>query len=297
MHPFRGMLLILTSAVGFGSMALFAHLAYADGVDTPTLLALRFLIATGILAVWVKAKGLRLPRGRTLVGYLIMGLVLYSGMAWTYFSALRHASSGLVALLLYVYPVIVASLSALLRIDRFGRVEWSALVVCSIGLAMLLGNALTGQPLGIALALAAALFYASYIVFGSRLGHDADPVAAALVVIACGAVFNTVIALIHGPALPASATGWLGIGGVAVFGTVVAVGTFFAGLRHTGPTLASVLSTLEPVVTVLLGVQFLDESFNWNTLAGAVLVLGATMGLAIMKGRQQVQSAVAVGSA
>ena len=65
--------------------------------------------------------------------------------------------------------------------------------------------------------------------------------------------------------------GWLA--GIAVVSTVGAVGLFFAGLQRVGPTAASILSTLAPVVTVGLAFAVFGESLGAAQLAGAALVL------------------------
>ena len=107
-----GVLWIVLSAAGFGAMAIFAKLAYQDGVSLSTMLFLRFSFAGLLLAAWGMAHGMRWPRGRDLLWLLAMGGVGYVGQAYCYFSALQHASAGLVALLLYLYPAIVTLLSA-----------------------------------------------------------------------------------------------------------------------------------------------------------------------------------------
>ena len=60
---------------------------------------------------------------------------------------------------------------------------------------------------------------------------------------------------------------------IVVVSTVGAVGLFFAGLQRVGPTAASILSTLEPVVTVGLAFAVFGESLGGAQLAGASLVL------------------------
>jgi drug/metabolite transporter (DMT)-like permease len=52
---------------------------------------------------------------------------------------------------------------------------------------------------------------------------------------------------------------------------------FFAGLTRVGPSAASILSTLEPVVTVVLAFAVFGESFNGAQLVGAALVLSAVI--------------------
>src|SRR3990167_8378370 len=103
-------LLVLLSALGFGSIALFAKIAYAAGVSPSLLLALLFLLAVAMLAPIVWIKRIPLPRGRVLAGFMLMG-ALYTAQSQSYFTALMHASSGLVSLLLYIYPVLVTLLA------------------------------------------------------------------------------------------------------------------------------------------------------------------------------------------
>ena len=74
-----------------------------------------------------------------------------------------------------------------------------------------------------------------------------------------------------------SATGFAWLGGLAVVSTVGAIALFFAGLRRVGPTAASILSTLEPVVTVLLAFAVFGESLGPAQLAGGALVLSGVL--------------------
>ena len=74
-----------------------------------------------------------------------------------------------------------------------------------------------------------------------------------------------------------SATGFAWLAGLALVSTVGAVALFFAGLRRVGPTAASILSTLEPVVTVALAFAVFGESLGPAQLAGGALVLLAVL--------------------
>ena len=74
-----------------------------------------------------------------------------------------------------------------------------------------------------------------------------------------------------------SATGFLWLAGLALVSTVGAIALFFAGLRRVGPAAASILSTLEPVVTVALAFAIFGESLGPAQLAGGALVLLAVL--------------------
>ncbi|MGE5599167.1 MAG: EamA family transporter, partial [Bacteroidota bacterium] len=114
MRRLIGLLLVGLSAGAFGTLAIFARYAYADGMDTFTMLFLRFSLAALLMLAVLAARRERFPRGATLMRLVGMGAIGYVGQAFCHFTALRHASAGLVALLLYLYPVFVAVLAALI---------------------------------------------------------------------------------------------------------------------------------------------------------------------------------------
>lgn len=278
----RAVALVLLSAVGFGSMALFANAAYVSGVTPSTLLALRFVLAALMLAPLVWIKGLRLPRGRALAGYIVMG-GMYTAQSQSYFNALLHASSGLVGLLLYVYPVLVTALALMLGWEKLDRRMLVLMLMAVGGMAITLGGQLQGQPVGIALALLAAAIYALYILLGnqlSRSGPEVHPLAACVVIMATAAVSNSGLALWNGVALPGTGEGWLAVAAIALFSTAVAIACFLSGVKEVGAAQASILSTLEPVVTLGLGVAMLHESVSASQLLGGALVLTAVVLLA-----------------
>ncbi|WP_334186456.1 DMT family transporter [Noviherbaspirillum sp.] len=271
--------LVLLSALGFGTMALFAKVAYAGGVTPTVLLALRFTLAVALLAPVVWAKRMALPRGRVLAGFALMGL-LYTAQSQSYFTALLHASSGLVGLLLYVYPVLVTLLALALGWEKPERRTFMLLAIAVAGIAITLGGNLQGSPLGIALGLLAAAVYAVYILIGGRVTRDIQPLAGTLVVMATAAVANGALAVAGGQSLPTGASTWLAIGAISLFSTVIAVGALLAGIRHIGPAQASIISTLEPVITLCLGALLLGETIGTGQVVGGVMVLGAVVMLA-----------------
>jgi drug/metabolite transporter (DMT)-like permease len=221
-----------------------------------------------------------LPRGKTLAMLVVLGALGYGGQAFTFFTALTLAPAGLVALLLYLYPALVAILSAAVLHERLSAAKLGALAVALVGTVLTIGPASSASPVGVALGIAAASIYAVYIVAGSRLTARVPPQTMASVVIAsAGAVF-VVAALAQGPTWPRTPAGWLAVLGIAIISTVAAIVLFFAGLERVGPTRASALSTVEPVCTVLLAAVLLGETVAPLQLVGGALILTAVVLLA-----------------
>jgi drug/metabolite transporter (DMT)-like permease len=113
---------------------------------------------------------------------------------------------------------------------------------------------------GIGFALAAATFYSIYIIAGAWLGRRAPPLGMSTVVIASAAAVFAAAALVRGPQWPTTADGWLAVVAIALVSTVAAITLYFAGLQRIGPTRASTLSMVEPLVTVTLAAVVLGET-------------------------------------
>ena len=271
--------LILLSALCLGCLSLFAELASAAGANPSPLLALRVVLSVLILAPLIRLRRICLPRGQALAGCVLMG-VLYTAQAQSYFTALLYASSGLVGLLLYIYPVLVTLLAILLGWEKPERSTLLLLTMAVSGIAITLSGNLQGQPLGIALGLLAAVVYAVYILLGGRLTRATDPLAATFVILAVAALGNSAFAVAGGVGLPHDATVWLAIAAIALFSTVIASAAFLIGIKHLGAAQTSIISTLEPAITLCLGVAVLGETISANQLIGGALVLTTVILLA-----------------
>ena len=91
-----------------------------------------------------------------------------------------------------------------------------------------------------------------------------------------GMVYGILTAL-QGPHWPVTKAGWMAVGGMALIATVIPVATFLAGLKRIGPADASMVSILEPIVTVLLAALLFGETLKPITLLGGGLILAAVL--------------------
>ncbi|MGN7472256.1 DMT family transporter [Brevibacillus sp. SAFN-007a] len=277
MNPlYVGVLYVLASAAGFGVMSIFAVYAYEAGASVSTLLFLRFLFAAALffgLLVWRK-ESLRLNRRQALALFGLGG-ILYTLQSLSYFSAVQYISPSLAALFLYTFPVIVAVLSYLVDKEPLTKTTLFAMLLSLVGLGLVLGLSFGGiQPLGVLLAFAAALSYSVYIIVGNRVVKGLSPyVTSGYISLFAAASIFWVAQTEGGVDLAFAPAGWWALAGIVVFSTVVAIGFFFRGLLLIGSTKASVLSTLEPVVTIVLSALLFGEAFSLLQLLGGCAVL------------------------
>jgi drug/metabolite transporter (DMT)-like permease len=275
----------LGSGAAFGAMAVFGKLAYGEGATVGTLLAVRFALAAALfwalLLVGGAAREVRALRRRDACAGLALGACGYAAQAGCYFAALERIDASHLSLLLYTFPAIVAVAAIGLGRERVDGRRMSALALASVGLVLVVAAAGAGalDPLGAALGLAAAVLYSTYILVSEGVAARVRPsLLAALVCTGAAASLLAGSALL-GQLRPGELTvaGWGWLACLAGVSTVASISLFFAGLRRAGPTTASILATVEPLVTVLLAFLVFGERLGAVQLAGGALVLAAVL--------------------
>ncbi len=285
MKRLAGVGLVVVSAAAFGTLAILGRYAFAAGMDSATILFLRFSLAAVVMVGLLLVRRERLPAGQVLFWLIGMGAIGYVGQAFAYLSALHYASPGLVALLLYLYPVFVTLLAAVWLHEPITRTRWLALGLALVGTALTVGPA-GGQLLGILLATSAAAIYSVYILVGARVMKVVSAVQSSTVIFAAAGVVTGLMMGLQGPTWPTTPNGWAIIGAIVLVATVLPVVTFLAGLERIGPSNAAMLSTIEPVVTVGLAAVLLGEQPSVSMLMGGALILGAVLLLTRSEFRQ-----------
>lgn len=316
-----GLVLIVVSACSFGSGPFFAKPVYAAGLDWLTLMAWRFTVGAALSWGWLLLSRPTRSRLGTLsrrrVGVLLGLGVLYVGNSATYFAGLETVPASLAALLVYIYPVLVAVLSIRWARRLEGRRAWFGLGLATAGVALALGGVdpTSAAPVeGILLILASPVIYAIWIILSARLGgergereHAADPVggsaettdagpAVAVMLTATAAVYLVAALAVGAPLAPDRIPGgaWIGLLGIGVVTTAIAVQTFYAGVRRLGAAQAALVSTVEPIYTISLATLFFGERLTIVQLAGGALVIVAV--LLVQLQREPERSAVPAGA-
>ena len=192
----------------------------------------------------------------------------------------RFISSSLTAILIATMPLLVALLSV-----RFAPAHKPTglgvvgLIVGLAGVIALLGVDVAGRPdelLGAALVLVATLCYAAAPIIVSRRLADLDPlgpVAASLVLATIALLPAALVRWPHATPGPAA------LGALAVLGivcTVLGLVVFFQLIAEAGPSRASIVTYVNPVVAVIAGVLVLHEHVGTMSLVGLLLILGGS---------------------
>jgi drug/metabolite transporter (DMT)-like permease len=220
---------------------------------------------------------LRLNRNQLAV-LLALGGLVYTAQSLTYFVALRSLPASLVVLIAYIYPSLVVVAGWIFLRRSVSRWHWVALAASFAGVALLVGGTRFELSWALVLAIASPAIYTGYILIGERVMSSVPAVAASAVIMSGAALaFCLLASLNHELGLPRNANGWAVTVGIALFPTMLAISLFMAGLPRVGAARAALLSTVEPVITVLLAVVILGDRLSAVQVIGGALVILAVI--------------------
>ena len=277
-----GTVYILVSGAAFGLLPLFARVAYDHGTEPLGLLAVRFPIAAVCLVAirLVRERGVPWPRGRVLATLFGLGAIGYAGQSSFYFFGIDRIDVSLATVIFYSYPVMVTLAAWTVFGTRPSRAAATCLAVVVMGTALTAGQVGAGSATGVAAMLAGAAWYTVYILVSSRTVHIAGALTSLTVVMIGASVAHLAALPLHRSEIPTDAAAWWAAVGAAIVSTIVGMGFFFAGIARLAPSTAAILSTTEPVVSVLVGVLVFSESVTAPRALGTVAVLAGVAAMA-----------------
>jgi drug/metabolite transporter (DMT)-like permease len=258
-------------------------------LELPPLLtaAMRFAAAGALMLAIALRRGARLPPLRDWLRLAPAGVLLFVGGNGFVSIASQSLTSGGVAVVCAMMPLWVGVLGYAVG-ERPTPREWLSLGVGFVGVLVLMGSpSLSGEPVHIALVILSPILWAagSLIVRRTRdVGGVHGQLVGPAVQMLTGGAALAVVALVRGERMPldASATSWLALGYLWVFGSLVAFTAYAWLLRNARPVIATSYSYVNPILAVLMGAALYGEPLSWTTAIANILIVGAVM-LALTK--------------
>ena len=273
--------LFVTLGLIWGSSFLWIKIAVAE-IGPFALVSWRLLFGLAGLALVVLVRRPEFPRDRRLLGALaLLGItntalpfVLISWGEVTIDSAVASILNGTVPL----FAMIIAHFS--LHDDRMTVPRVVGLVTGFVGVVVLMARDIGPQGIlhgvvGQVAVLVAALLYAGSSVFARRTLRGVSPTVQAFLPLISAEAFVWGGALLtESPRLvPQQGSTWLALAWLGILGSCVAYLLYFNLLQSVGPTRATVVTYVFPVVGVILGVLFLKETVDAHLVGGALLIV------------------------
>ncbi|AHA64161.1 carboxylate/Amino Acid/Amine Transporter family protein [Shigella dysenteriae 1617] len=237
------------------------------GVESwpPLMMAgVRFLAAGILLLAFLLLRGHKLPPLRLLLNAALIGLLLLAvGNGMVTVAEHQNVPSGIAAVVVATVPLFTLCFSRLFGI-KTRKLEWVGIAIGLAGIIMLnSGGNLSGNPWGAILILIGSISWAFGSVYGSRITLPVGMMAGAIEMLVAVVVLM-IASMIAGEKLTAlpSLSGFLAVGYLALFGSIIAINAYMYLIRNVSPALATSYAYVNPVVAVLLGTGLGGETLS-----------------------------------
>lgn len=286
----KGYILGSIAAATYGTNPLFALPLYADGMNSDSVLLWRYVIAAPIMAVMLVARGRNFHIRRPLILPLIFMGLMMALSSLMLFESYLYMDAGIASTLLFVYPLMVAIIMALVYKERLSLMTMLCIVMALGGIALLFkgGGSGTLSITGTIFVMLSSLSYSIYIVGVNRPGLKEIPTLTMIfyVLIIGSLMFITKIAATPGATVmvPGKWYLWGCVIALAIMPTVISFLCTTAAIQYIGPTPTAILGALEPVTAVLIGISVFGETMTARDWCGLVMIVVA-VSLVVAGGR------------
>ena len=276
----RAWLLFVLNSVIWGVPYLFIKVAVNDGVPPAFVAWSRVALAAVLLLPLAWSRGVLRGLGSRAVAIAAYTACEVAAPFVLIATGEQYISSSLTAILIASMPLMIAVLSLRLSPDdRPTGLRLIGLLVGFAGVVALLGVDVAGRPgelFGAMLVLVATLGYAIAPLIISRWLADLDPLGPITASLTLAAIVLAPAALLAPPMrLPGPAA----LASIIVLGvvcTAIGLTIFFRLIVEAGPNRASLITYVNPVVAVIVGMAVLGERLSIVSMLGMLMILGGS---------------------
>ena len=275
----RATMLIVISALSFGSISVLTVLTTSAGVHLLTAMAWRYVLGAVFLGVVIRRREIATIRNQRIFQLMLIGGVGQALITYLSLHALEFIPVGPLAFLFYTYPAWVAMVAAIRGTEKLTPIRVSALVLALAGVTIMVGMPTERlNPIGVMLALASALLYSVYLPSLEHLQEGIPALLATFLLIAGAATSFVIVAFFSRDlVVPTGVAVWSNILLLALVSTVVAFLALIKGLAVLGPVRTAIIATVEPFFTAILGAVVLGSRLGISTLIGGILIASAVL--------------------
>lgn len=278
---FIGVILILISAIAYGLMPIFSSFAYKSGTEVSTLLFTRFFVTSILLWPYILLKKMKYKITKSHLLYLgFIGILGYSVASIAIYTAYKTISGSIATLILFSHPIFVVLIEKFIFRKKFSLKRFVSLFLIVIGLIIVLYTKNASiNIMGIILSFISSISYAIYCVGLSEKRTQKLNGVIVTAYVSAFTLFTSFIQCIinNAPLLPKHNIGIINGILLAIISTIIASVTFFEGLSRIGASSATLISSVEPVIVIILSSWFLGEVLKYNVFVGGAIIIIAVI--------------------
>jgi drug/metabolite transporter (DMT)-like permease len=272
-----GLIAMLVAALGLAIAVVLMKVIPQYTQLPPQHIAIwRFTLATPPLLIFLAARrGPKRMLPRQPWWFLILGLT-FSVASFSAIFALQRLSSSIYVIVLNFYPSLVM-IYTLLTGGAVPRIFWLGLPLTLLGLVLTafdFGSVLAVDPLGLVITLVNALALAAFMLISAWAFRGLDkPLTGTLGVMLGGMAVGLLLIPLLGISMPANIKEWLLLFSFSLFGTLMPIMAMNFSLKYIGAARGSIIVTVQPVLTILIAMVFLNETLTLQQWFGGALVI------------------------
>lgn len=290
----KGIVLTMLSSITFGFAFTLGPMTYGAGGSNPvTLTFLRnFLSLPFLLLIVLFLKvDLRVTKNQ-LKNLAILGFIGNSITTLMLNIAFAHIDVGIVTPIHFTYPIFVTLGCVLFFHEKLSKQKIIALVIAMSGIGCFFIESLNSASfnsstlIGLILAVASGAFYAFYIIFMDKSGLKSEsPFKITFYVATASSIGMFFYGISTNQLVLSSLTtkSWIISAVFAFLCTVVALSLLQVGIKHIGASEAAVISTFEPITSVIFGILLLNEKITPIKIIACILIFSGVLILSFAK--------------
>lgn len=290
----KGILLTMLSAITFGFAFTLGPMTYGEAGSNPvTLTFLRNFLSLPVLAIilWQQNISLRVTR-KELYDLAILSGIGNAVTTLMLFISFALIDVGVATTIHFIYPVFVTVGCAIFYKEKLSLQKIIALAIATAGICcFFFGVDMSagfsgGMFLGLVLAVASGVTYAFYIIYMDKSNLKHEPAfkisfyVAAISSLAMG-VYGTITRELTLSTLTPNA--WAISFAFALLCTVVALSLLQIGIKHVGASTAAILTTFEPITSIICGVLLLGEELTMIKIVACSLIMIGVVTMSLSK--------------
>ena len=273
----KGIIFTMIATILFGVTPAVGKLTYAMGSNGVQLAFLRhlFVLPLFLMIVIYQGQSLRLNKSQCLdvfkVGFFGNTLTIVM-----LYSSYEYIGVGSATVLHFLYPLFVVCMNFILYHQKLNKQQLCCLALAIIGIFCFMDSS-SSSLIGALLAILSGVFFAYYMV---GMDHSSirymSPYVFNFYLVLMNSIVIFILAFLLGRVSILPLQAYILSGVVAVLTSLIGVILLQKGIYCLGASLTAILSTLEPITSIVVGVVWLNESLTLLKIIGCILVLLST---------------------
>lgn len=278
----------------YGFIGYFGTKLMHNDIPIVAMLFWRFFLAS----LWIMGTFFFQERPRTLPAQrfwlqlktIASMIVAYTASTFLYFTAAQYIGTGTAMVIFFAFPVFVTIFAWCLTDWKMNMHALLSLLIVVMGLIFLKGWGMHSLNVaGVLIALGSAFSYATYVYTCQHSVRTIHSLWLSFYICFGNAAIFFIVALsTHQFAFPHALSIWMDALALGIIATALPVQLMLNGLKYISSIKASILTVLEPIVTVLIGLSLLHEPMTWIQMLGVIIVLLGALLIQFERGADQV---------